>query len=388
MISRRKEMRILHITPSYWPATVYGGPTVSVTQLCRQQSALDHQVHVMTTTANGKDDFPVKNNKVVFDKGVSVQYFRRYTGDHSHFAPALLWQLFRRCRRYDVVHIHSWWNLVAIPAVFICHLCRVRPVISPRGMLNTYSLPTRTRRFFHRTIGKWLLRRTVLHTTSRHEERDALSFLPEWPGFVLPNMIEFPALKKVQSSDSPMVHNPFRILFLGRVHPIKRLELVFEALSHFTAPWQMHIAGEGEANYLQSLSKSADEIGISDRLVWHGWVDAKAKTHLLEASDILVQTSHHENFSNAVLEALAMGTPVLLTESVGLADYVQARHFGWVCRPTASDISQILNAVISGNQTLPFSRQHIARQVRKDFEESSLTQRYIDAYNKYCRPSI
>ncbi|MEL6942891.1 MAG: glycosyltransferase, partial [Bacteroidota bacterium] len=130
----RSRSTVLHIVPSYKPAYIYGGTITAISILAESQAALGHKIQVFTTTANGKEELPKGSTTI---DGVQVQYFPRWTKDHTHFSPALLWKLFRSIKKYDTVHLHSWWNLVTIPALFICWLRGVRPFFSPHGMLSS-----------------------------------------------------------------------------------------------------------------------------------------------------------------------------------------------------------------------------------------------------------
>ena len=146
-------MKILHITASYKPAFVYGGPIYSVAALSEAlgksevrslQSVSSHSllynVEVITTLANGKEELPYASGEIKIIEGIDVRYFKRWTKDHSHFSPSLLWHLWKTARTFDVIHIHSWWNLVSMGSVLICIIKGIKPIISPRGMLGDYTL--------------------------------------------------------------------------------------------------------------------------------------------------------------------------------------------------------------------------------------------------------
>lgn len=375
-------MKILHVTPSYWPAVVYGGPTISITRLCENQALLKHDVCVMTTTANGKEDLPYKNGEVIINNGVSVKYFSRITGDHSNFSPILLWNLFFRCRQFDVIHIHSWWNLVVIPAVLICRMRGVRPVFSPRGMLSQYSTKGKTRGIFHKTVGRALLKNTILHTTSKQEQSECISYISNWKGFLLPNIVDLPPTPVIDKDTiiNTSIKEPYHILYIGRLHPIKRLELVFEALSYIKHNWKLTIAGEGAANYVLFLKNLAHKYKINDRLSWYGWANNATKLQLLQQTDLLILTSFSENFANTILEGLSLGIPVLLTKGVGLSDYVEENQFGWICEPDPQDISTTIEKLITKELALPHNPADIAKRVHEEFNSIGLAHKYIYFY--------
>ncbi|MFC5283189.1 glycosyltransferase [Pedobacter alpinus] len=197
-------MKILHITASYKPAFIYGGPIYSVAALCEAlikpedgsqkseaispesegecRKSMDNEspkseggsqksnfkVTVYTTLANGKEELPYQNGEEKIVEGVSVQYFKRITKDHSHFSPSLLWYLWKTARQFEVIHIHAWWNLVSMGAVFICLIKGIKPIVSPRGMLGDYTF-SRGKKIFHQLIGKFLLKNCDFHATTQME---------------------------------------------------------------------------------------------------------------------------------------------------------------------------------------------------------------------------
>lgn len=372
-------MKILHITPSYWPATVYGGPTFSTTLLCVQECQFGHQVDVFTTTANGASDLPYQNGDLVNMEGVSVYYFKRIIKGHIHLAPSM-WQLiFKNCKKYDVIHIHSWWNLVAISAMLICTFRRVCPFFTPHGMLSEYSTKSFARKIFQLILGKWLIGKSIVHFTSHIEQDDAMIGSSQ-RCVVLSNLVNLSIVKLNEPTINPIPDRPFNLLFLGRLHPIKRIELLIEALSTIKTPWILKIAGDGDTAYMHSLQNLIHEKGIQDRIVWVGWVSIEEKKHLFEGIDLMALVSHRENFAVAIVEGLAAGIPALVTDKVGIAEYIQSKQFGWVCPPDLFTIRQTLSKIISRQSSIIFDREEISKQIQEDFRYDVLIKKYIDAY--------
>ncbi len=367
-------MTILHIIPAYYPATAYGGPTRSVARLCEALAAAGHRVQVYCTNANGAETLKTPAHSTI--KNVQIRYFKRITGDHSHLSPALLWAVWRHCREYEAVHIHSWWNLVAMPAVLICRLRGVRPVLSTRGMLSAYTFRSPGKRRFHRWVGRYLLRQCLLHCTSAIETRQVWEAAPACPTFQSPNILIFTDKLDATPADQPIMN----LCFIGRLHPVKGLLPLFQALASVSFPWRLTIAGMGEPAYTARLRTHALELGIHAHMRWIGWVDSAAKYRLLAASDLFVLTSYSENFANAALEALAMGTPVLLGDEVGLADYARRIGAGGVCAPEPEAIAAALEVLHRQIQNGAFDRTAIARQTRADFDPEQIVLQYLDAY--------
>ena len=415
-------MKLLHIIPTYKPATGYGGPIISIAMLCENLvTYAGCDVTVAATNANVKKDLPVHSRTPVLVEGVKVYYFRRITPDHSQLSPSLLWWLWRNVRTFDAVHIHSWWNLTVLFATMVCILRGVKPILAPRGMLSAFSLTGRFKPLFHRLIGQKLLKNTFLHATSEQEARECAALIPTWQAANLPNFldlttlptfsnVEFQILEDVSTLDienstlkdvpkseiqnpkskDPSVFEvenaPFRLLFLSRLHQKKGVEILFEALAKVPFEWTLTIAGDGETDYLEQLKKLSDNLRISHKINWLGWIDAKNKWAIYQNADLLVLPSHNENFANVVIESLAVGTPVLVSQYVGLSDYVLEKKMGWVCDTTVQSLRETLTESYHQKAERHAINVRSPQQIRQDFDPSVLAQRYVEMYqNQACR---
>lgn len=98
-------MKILHITPGYKPAYIYGGQIVAISSIAKTQVKPGHDVTVYTTTANGKEELDVKPATETIVDRVKLTYFNRITGDHPHVSSTLWWHLYQKLWPG---HIKSW----------------------------------------------------------------------------------------------------------------------------------------------------------------------------------------------------------------------------------------------------------------------------------------
>ncbi|MCB9316620.1 MAG: glycosyltransferase [Lewinellaceae bacterium] len=370
-------LNILHIIPAYKPAQHYGGPTISVSRLAEEQARNQARVSVYTTTANGNEELDLPAAQPIGMAGVQVWYFRRWTGDHSHFSPALMMHLWKTVRPAQVIHLHSWWNWVAFGTALICRWQNARLVVSPRGMLSPFTLKSRARKIFQKTAGSWLLRGAVFHATSARESRELQQLHPQNRCVVLPNCIELPALK---TQTDTVEHPVFQLLFLSRIDPKKGLDILINALSNLEGDWQLSIAGTGPDSYASFIKKQIATLELQENVTWLGWVDGPEKWRLLEGSDLLVLPSHNENFANVVLEALALGTPVLLSDQVGLSDYVEKQNLGWVCPPKAEPLRETLQVAMAAKSARQRIRQQAPAIIRRNFDPQKLATAYLDFY--------
>lgn len=413
-------MKILHITASYKPAYVYGGPIYSVAALCealgKDSSAplRTTSVEVITTLANGKEELAYPSGEKIELEGVGVCYFKRLTKDHSHFSPALLWWLWKHAKQYDMIHIHSWWNLVSMGSVLICLLRGIKPLVSPRGMLGDYTF-TKGKKLFHQFIGKRLLRRCNFHATTMMEaEEITLSIWSqkeldrssnpkvkiidlmndrvkseEWKVerkeikeqrakskekglqsiFVIHNMITLPDQFPVKTR---VFDGTLKLIFLSRIHHKKGIELLFDTLAKFSFPFSLSIVGEGESVYIESLKGKVEYLGLAKHIEWLGPIYGEEKYKLLSEHDLFVLPSFNENFANVVIESLAVNTPVLISDQVGLCHYVQNNGLGLV---HTNNILSLKNAL-----TDFVDKPILVKDITKYFSPLHLRKQYLEMY--------
>lgn len=368
---------------------MYGGPTMSVAKLSEELTKAGEDVTVLTTTANGKTELEVSIGQENLVDGVKVYYFKRLTKDHTHFSPTLLWflhQTIKNTKRQTpnnklIIHIHAWWNLVSIFSCLVAKLHGVRVILSPRGMLNEYTLNHKnstSKRIIHLLIGKLLLKHANFHATSKLEAQDIRHFLHK-EAKEIPNFVKLPQIENFNS----LSNEYYNLLFLGRINKIKGLENLFLALSKLKIKWHLSIAGEGDSTYISKLQEIAELNKIQNHIKWLGHVNYEEKFKLIQSSDLLVLPSFKENFANVIIEALAVGTPVLLNNQVGLADYVIQTELGWVTKTNAPEqlTKAIETSYIEKAERIKI-RKKAPMIIKRDFNENKLVNDYLMFYKQ------
>jgi glycosyltransferase involved in cell wall biosynthesis len=403
-----QNIKIVHISPSYKPAYCYGGPTMSISKLSEQLKAASVDTMVLTTKANGAVELQVKNGSMHIIDGVEVHYFSRLTKDHTHLSIDLLialYKLLRVARRQNdklVIHIHSWWNLVAMLSALVSHWFKVPVIISPRGMLTDYTRSfrhTTIKDLIHKFLGRRLLQKSHIHATSQQEAYDIKRQITSQKITIIPNLVDIPP--EILSTISTYYHNAnlrgsnfssypkkadnkkcFTLLFFSRIDRKKGLDILFEALSQCNFQWQLSIAGTGSQAYIQQLRLLSETLGLCKRISWLGHIDNGDKYALMHKHDLIVLPSSNENFGNVVIECLSVGTAVLISDKVGLATYVSETNLGWVCHANSEDL---LRSLIVANNDLAKRiaiRTISPSQIKKDFDNAKLAKDYQILYQR------
>jgi len=316
-------MRVFHVTPYFAPAFGYGGPPVSVLGLCQGLQRAGVEIEVFTTTANGAAELPVPIATRSFYDSVPVRYFPRRRPRRRFRAPDMGPALSAALTGCDVVHIHGLWSAVGWQAARRARAARVPYVLSPRGMLERGALIYR--RWAKRLVFEAIERQNLsgaalIHATSVAEARTLGALAPRVPVIVVPNGVRADVVghgpsgsfrRRWRLSDTrPLV------VYLGRIHPIKRLDLLAAAFARVRVRFpevQLVIAGPGQVEEVRTAQAWFRD--VAPAVTWTGELDPNEKWDLLADADALVLCSDSESFGTSVIEALASGVPVVATRT-------------------------------------------------------------------------
>ncbi len=380
-------MRILHITPSYKPAFVYGGPIYSVSTLCEAQVLAGNEVTVFTTDANGIKNLDVTLGINHSIEGVNVIYHKRLSGDHTHISPALWFKILRDVKHYDIVHLHSWWSILMVVSAWILSMKRIRFIISPRGMFSNYSFQHNRnplkKGFLFEWVTKKVLKKQVFHCTAPSEaiEIKAL-FGHDVKYFTLPNLLKFPNIT-TQERNRQNNKDLLDLLFISRIDKKKGIELLlrsFKLIIDSGVIAELNIVGTGDKNYISSLVHLTKELKIDHYINWKGNVEWRKKFYDIINSDLLILPSHNENFANVILETLYVGRPVIVSKHVGLSDYVNENNFGWVVELNEVQIAESIMDYVNRKNKWLSRQESIHEQILLDFDSKKLCNSYINYY--------
>ena len=376
-------MRILHVVPTYIPAWRYGGPIHSVHGLCKALAARGHEVHVATTNVDGKDDSDVALDRAVNVDGVAVHYFPSARLRRLYYSPPMHEYLSGSIANCELVHTHSVFLWPTTAAARLARRARVPYVVSPRGMLVRDLIARRQtvlkRLWISAFEKKNIAGAAAIHATSRSEADELLALgLEPRRIFEIPNGTDVPAQDDAAMPASPddEVGSDY-VLFLGRISWKKGLDRLLRAMALTSLP--LVVAGNDDEDYWPGMARLAETLSITPRVRYVGRVDGARKQSLLRRAAMLVLPSYSENFGNVVLEAMAVGTPVIVTPEVGLAAAIQDRGSGIV----ASGDPPALSAAIASLHADARRRAECAergRAMAKAYSWDSIAQRFEQEY--------
>jgi len=330
-------MKILHVTPTYYPATYWGGPIFSVYALNNALARKpDVSLKVLTTDSAGLR-VSERLNCAEFDSQLypnqGVYFARRVAG--ACVSPGLLWRLPALVRWADVVHLTAAYSFTTIPALVMCRIFNKPLVWSPRGSIQaSHEWEGANRKGLKRLWEKLcniLIRpgMVVAHTTAERERVATQERLPDAAAVIVPNGVDVPDILPAREW---LPDGKLRLMYLGRLSPKKGIENLLEALSLLKdKSISLTIYGAGDIGYTSSLSKLAGQLGLlGESVFFAGHVDGDAKSAVFHSADVCVVPSYTENFCMVVAEALAHGVPVIASHGTPWASVEQNQCGLWV----------------------------------------------------------
>ena len=355
-------MRILNVTETYAPFLEFGGPPVKVKALSEGLTQRGHQVTVLTADWGLESRLSSDTKKIEADRSPfgwqveenSVQAIYLPTWFRYR---ALTWNpaagryCRARLRDFDIVHIFGLYDFLGPAVASRCRDFRISYVVEPIGMFVPIVRSILLKRIYHTLWGHRLLQNAaVVIATSDQEVEELVSGGVSRDKIQLRrNGVEVPSAWPARGAFR-RAHNispdAKLVLFLGRLSSKKSPDLLLEAfakLSHRwkAAPLRLVFAGPDEGGIQAGLENMAAELGISSQVQFAGALFGEAKWAAYQDADVFVLPSQNENFGNTAAEAVAAGTPVIVTEQCGIAPLL-ANEAGLVVRHDASSIAAAL----------------------------------------------
>jgi glycosyltransferase involved in cell wall biosynthesis len=257
-------------------------------------------------------------------------------------------------------------------------------------MLERWSLSERA---WRKRAYVLLLERTTLHGaaafhfTSDAERVRSLTFGSRAPAYVVPLGLRrqtwesLPARggfrRRLGLGDAPTV------LYLSRLHPKKRPELLLEGFSHAAQEFstaRLVLAGPGDPAYVLHLQRLASQLGLAKRVVFAGALGGHAVQEAFVDADVFVLPSLQENFGLAVAEAMAAGCPVVISPHVALAEDVEKYSAGIVVELEANALGDVLRQLLRDSDARRIMGENGRRLVLERYTWDPAAQAMIGVY--------
>lgn len=275
----------------------------------------------------------------------------------------------------SILHLHGLWMGFQWLAARVARQQKAAALLSPHGMLNRWHLrhlgfKEIRKLIYWRTLAYPAFRRlAVIHAVTARERDEIAKWLPGQDIRVIPNAIDLEKTDALlanshDGSYPPPVDEPY-LLFVGRLHRVKGLDLLIEAFARClpeAGKFRLVIVGpESDPVYAVQLKSLVRLLGLGDKVTFLGPVfEPRKKLALYRQAWAVCAPSHTEVISLVNLEAAAAETPVVTTHEAGLSDWQEGG--GLLVHPQVEELRRALGVVISWSAR---ERQERGRKLRQ-----------------------
>jgi glycosyltransferase involved in cell wall biosynthesis len=312
------------------------------------------------------------------------------------FTPRFVAWLSQHASDYDVVLLHGIWQFASFGTWMVLNHKRPPYAVYPHGMLDpwfneTYPLKRLKKMLYWPWAEYRVLRdaRAVLFTSEEERELARHSFRPYRcnevvAGFGSPEPTgDLANLSTLFLNEFPRLRQKRLLLYCGRLHPKKGVDLLLEAFAHTAAghpELELVLAGPCSQQYRNELSRLVNRLPgpAREQVTWTGMLVDNLKWGAFASANAFILPSHQENFAVSMSEALSCGTPVLITKRVNTWRAVAQYDAGLV---ESDDSEGILNLCKHWVELSPVRLSELKANARRcyleNFEMRSYLQRLL-----------
>ena len=341
-------MKILHVIPSI--SKSYGGPSYAIFSYVKNLRKLGLNAEILTSDIFLKEKAVSKKNKTKIEaiplyiiKTLKIPILKIYEFGISY---KMFFWLKKNISKYEIIHIYSLFRFSTSITMYFAIKKNIPFIIYPAGGLDKeiFKKNNLFKKIYLKYIDKNMLQKaSSFHFNSEKEYKEASTIGFKFKYFITPVGIDqIPFKELIQKKEDSRDIN---FLFMSRIHPIKRLEIIIRAFgviksSKPKAYWKLHIAGDGNKKYIDELKSLIKKEGLSKKIIWYGFISNKKKENLLKKSDWFILTSKSESFGISIIEALSWGIPALISKEIPLSNEIQKNNSGYIINDNPKNLAQ------------------------------------------------
>lgn len=356
-------MRVLHIINTLSPRA--GGPTSVLNALARHQAQAGIEVTICTTNA----DYPagvlsVPTGQPIQDGGITTWYFQVQFEPLLVSLPLKSW-LDESMSYFDIVHIHGLYRFPVTYAAWRARRAIIPYLICPHGSLSPFLFRQSRRSIVLKRLYERLFdfpnlngASAIHYTASDEVERSAFIGLRA-PAAIVPNGLDWRAHADLPvrgrfrerigvRSDSPL------LLFLGRLSFVKGLDILvpaFARLASVIPEAHLAIVGPDTEGLGRDVRRWCCEHGIDSQVSFVNHIPPSETREAYVDADVFVLPSYTESFGMTVVEAMACGCPVVISDQVNIWREVAETGAGRVVNLDVAAVAEAMVSLVSDKVT-------------------------------------
>jgi len=385
-------MKILHVAHFFYPCLSAGGVVNASYQIARMQ-ARDNSVKVISSDAC-KERLKFEESRYDVDiDSIKVDYFKNIS-NRFKLATMLdtpLGAIFRiknQIRDFDVVHVHEHRQTLSIIACYFARRYGIPYVVQAHGSVLPFFQKEGLKNIFDKVFGFKILHGAskVFALTEVEKEQYLKMGVEEDRIEIVPlgiNIEEYSDLPEegIFREKFNISKDDKLIIFIGRVHEIKGLDLLIEAfkeLADSESDVKLAIVGPDDG-YMDALNLRIAECDLSDKVIVTGPLYKSEKQEALVDCDLFVMPSKYESFTTSGLEAMACGKPLVLTKNNHIHDWVDG-SVGLACDDDKMSLKDAMAEVLFDEELSKKFGMNGRRLIQEKYNWDMINEQILNIY--------
>ncbi len=372
-------LKILQLVHTLDPSV--GGVASAVVGLSRGMAERGHKIDIVVLDDPASPWLP--------EIGLPVQAIGAGLTSYRYSAKLLPW-LKENGGDYDHVVVNGIWQYLSFAAWKRYAGSPVPYFVFPHGMLDPWFKETfplkHLKKWLYWPWGEYRVLRDAAAVIFTSEEERLLARKSFWlyranervsPLGVPSPTVPSPASREIFLQRFPQLRDKRILLFLGRLHPKKGCDILIDAFGQIADDSvSLVLAGPDQVGWQAELEQRVANLKLSSRVVFTGMLKGETKQAALAVADAFVLPSHQENFGMAVVEALAAGLPVLISNRINIWREVDQDGAGYIESDDFSGTVRLLNRWVGAPQSV---RDGMRGNARRCFERRFEIQKAVDS---------
>lgn len=387
-------MKVAHIIVRFAPGMPgWGGAAKAATDWAKVLARKGVDISVFTVGDGSEEQYVVKGHRLTVNfspeaKGRIMKWWPFYT-------PALGKTLSTEAFEHDIEHIHEIWHYPCYAAYRAAKKAKKPYIVTVHGALEPWCLNYKA---LKKKIYAALIQRRILngaaaiHAITQDEVKHIQAFGVHSPIVMIPNGIDPEEFYKLPPREElerryPELEGKIVVLFLGRIHPVKGLDILARAFGRIArdrGDVRLVIVGPDDDGYQIQVEQMLKTYGVRDKTIFTGLLSGQEKLAALSRSDIFVLPSYSEGFSMAILEALACGVPVLIMRQCHFPEVAEAKA-GIVIDPDPDQLAEALTKLLDNPELRKEMGANGRRLVTERFTWDKIVEQMIELYRNVLR---
>ncbi|MDO5826749.1 MAG: glycosyltransferase [Methanobrevibacter sp.] len=385
-------MKILHVAHFFYPCLSAGGVVNASYQIAKMQ-ARDNSVKVISSDAckerlkfeDGRYDVDVDGIKVDYFKNISNRFKLATMLDTPLGA---IFRIKNQIRDFDVVHVHEHRQTLSIIVCYFARRYGIPYVVQAHGSVLPFFQKEGLKNIFDKVFGFKILHGAskVFALTEVEKEQYLKMGVEEDRIEIVPlgiNIEEYSNLPEggIFREKFNISKDDKLIIFIGRVHEIKGLDLLIDAfkeLADSVSDVKLAIVGPDDG-YMDALNLRIAECGLSDKVIVTGPLYKKEKQEALVDCDLFVMPSKYESFTTSGLEAMACGKPLVLTKNNHIHDWVDG-SVGLACDDDKMSLKDAMAEVLFDEELSKKFGMNGRRLIQEKYNWDMINEQILNIY--------